>query len=505
MSGSDPKRPAPRITTVEVDAGDRPFHSPVRWAGCPASDLDAYGYRVDEYLIAGNAHWYVHSPETKGAAIDPANPVLSPYCTRAYVVRPRNAHRFSGNVIVEQLNPSLRADLSMLWTDVGHLAMADGDAFVAFTYKKVVADNLRHLDADRYRDVNIPSDRVAWDLFRDVLAVSRGADGTSIVGADLPAVQNVIVTGGSQAGGFIHSFIAEGLHQPAGAERANPSADGYLINVASGEFGLMGFISLHMDGELDPQRQSAYDFFVAHECPLDDPRRISRGLEVPVVQWLSETEAMQDWWVARPDSDAPGDRYRCYQVPGRGHGAGLLPFEGLQHDVAQLRSAGIANTMTGFHPPDAHPETGFLLSAVLDGMRKWRRAGVPMPRVERIALKATSYVRRDPIGFHMRGLHPIADPLGHSLGGVRYPTIDYAVERFFEEPSADLTPNWRRVALSREEVLARYRSFDRWLVLAGGALDDAIAAGRIRADHREQFLRFLEARIADRGSAPRSS
>ncbi|MGH3277932.1 MAG: alpha/beta hydrolase domain-containing protein [Trebonia sp.] len=484
-------RPAPTVALVERDAGDRPFHSPARWAGCPASGLDTHGYRVDEYLVAGAAHWYVHSPEAGGAVIDLEHPEPMRYQTRAYVVRPRDPGRFSGNVIVEQLNPSMRVDFSMLWSDVGRLAMADGDICVAFTYKKVAADSLRLLDPDRYGGLDIPSDRVGWDLFRDVLEVSRAASGVSVLGEDLASAANVIVSGGSQAGGFVHSFIAEGLHEPADGERRHPTADGYLINVSSGEFGLMGFIPLHLDGEMTPSPEGISDFFASHQCPLDDPRRISRGLEVPVVQWLSETEALQDWWVARPDSDRSGDLYRCYQVPGRGHGAGLLPLEGLQADAAALRSAGIPTSLAGFRPPASHPESAYLLSALLSGMCRWRHEGTPLPRVARIEMEAASYVRRDAVGWHMRGLAPRADDLGHSLGGVRYPTIDYALARMYEEPGAAITPMWHREPMSRDEVARRYGSAGRWLILALSSLDDAIARGMIRADHAEAFAEFL--------------
>lgn len=214
------------------------------------------------------------------------------------------------------------------------------------------------------------------------------------------------------------------------------------------------------------------------------------------MQWLSETEALQDWWVARPDSDAPGDLYRCWQVPGRGHGSGLLGVDGLRRDVEQLRAAGVRNSMQDFHPPDAHPETAFLLSALIGGMRRWSAEGVPMPGVERIKLAATSYVCRDEIGFRTRGLSQEADELGHSLGGLRYPTIEYAVDRFYEELGESIAPDWRRRALPREEVARRYGSPERWFVLARGALDAMIAEGTVRADHREQFLDHLRGRIA---------
>jgi hypothetical protein len=492
-----PNRPVPKVELIEVDAADRPFHSPARWTGAPASELDRYGYRVDEYLITGSAHWYVHSPKAGGAVVDPAQPELAEYRTRAYVVRPRAAAAFSGNVLVEGFNPSLGHDLSMLWSDVGGPQMADGDVFVGFTYKASAARVLAAVDPGRYGTIVVPNDRVQWDLIRDVLALSRGAGAASLLG-DLTVAANVIMTGGSQASGLLQAFIAEGLHEPAGAGRQFPTADGYILNVSSGAFGPFGYISLHTERGWAPPKESLHAYYLTHQTPLDDPRRIARGLEVPVVLWQSENEAIQEYWVDRPDSDAPGDLYRCWQVPGRGHGAGILPLEGLQRDWSQLRAAGIGGGFEHFHPSAAHPESAFIISAMLDGMRRWRNDGVPMAKVPRLEYDAAPVVRRDDIGRFTTGLRFQADDLGHVTGGVRYPTIDVPVDIFWEVPSEAFPAVWMRDPMPREWIEKRYRSAERWLAIATGALDRAIELGTVRIDHRSRFIEFLRTLVASR-------
>lgn len=370
-----PNRPGPTVELIEFDAADRPFHSPARWTGAPASELDRYGYRVDEYLVGGSAHWYAHSPKTGGAIIDPAQPELVEYRTRACVVRPRDAAAFSGNVLVEGFNPSLGHDLSMLWSDVGGLQMADGDVFVGFTYKASAAQVLAAADPRRYSTIVVPNDRVQWDLIRDVLALSRGAGEATLLG-DLTVAANVIMTGGSQASGLLQALIAEGLHEPAGAVREFPTAD--------------------------------------------------------------------------------------------------------------------------FDPPAAHHESAFIISAMLDGMRRWRNEGVPMAKVPRLEYDAAPVVRRDGIGRFTTGLRFQTDELGHATGGVRYPTIDAPVDIFWEVPSGAFPADWMREPMPGEWIEKRYRSAERWLAIATGSLDRAIELGTVRPDHRSRFIDFMRDHVARR-------
>jgi hypothetical protein len=200
----------------------------------------------------------------------------------------------------------------------------------------------------------------------------------------------------------------------------------------------------------------------------------------------------------RPDSDAPGDLYRCWQVPGRGHGAGILPSEGLEQDRSQLRAAGIGGSFEHFHPSAAHPESAFIISALLDGMRRWRNKGIPMARVPRLEYDTAPVVRRDDIGRFTTGLRFSTDELGHAIGGVRYPTIDVPVDIFWEVPSDAFPAAWTRDPMPGKWIRRRYRSALQWIETATAALDRAIDSGTIRPDHRTRFIDFLRDHTASR-------
>ena len=74
-------------------------------------DLHKIGYVEDEYFLSGKAN--VYSWPAPGPAV--VRTPGAPYTTRALVRRPANPKRFSGNVVVEILNPSNLFDLNIGW------------------------------------------------------------------------------------------------------------------------------------------------------------------------------------------------------------------------------------------------------------------------------------------------------------------------------------------------------------------------------------------------------
>src|SRR6187200_3298480 len=74
-------------------------------------NLRRFGYVEEEYLASGTAN--VYSWPAPGPAVVRTPDV--PYTTRVLVRRPADGRRFSGNVVVEILNPSNAFDLNIGW------------------------------------------------------------------------------------------------------------------------------------------------------------------------------------------------------------------------------------------------------------------------------------------------------------------------------------------------------------------------------------------------------
>ena len=99
-------------------------------------DLRKVGYVEDEYLVSGKANVYTWPAPGPAVVRTPD----APYTTRILVRRPAKASRFSGNVVVEMLNPSNRFDLNIGWAMAHRQMVRNGDAWVG-----------HHRQADRRR------------------------------------------------------------------------------------------------------------------------------------------------------------------------------------------------------------------------------------------------------------------------------------------------------------------------------------------------------------------
>ena len=71
---------------------------------------------------------------------------LRPYVNRVLVRRPQNKSRFSGNVVVEILNPSARVDIDRIWVETWRFMVRNGDIYIGITAKGDVLDALYRID-----------------------------------------------------------------------------------------------------------------------------------------------------------------------------------------------------------------------------------------------------------------------------------------------------------------------------------------------------------------------
>ena len=82
------------------------------------------GYVEEEFIISGTAN--VYSWPAPGPAV--VRTPAAPYTTRVIVRRPARPRDFSGNVVVEMLNPSNMFDLNIGWAMMNRRFIRNGDA-----------------------------------------------------------------------------------------------------------------------------------------------------------------------------------------------------------------------------------------------------------------------------------------------------------------------------------------------------------------------------------------
>ncbi len=224
--------------------------SPTSWPFAAAAhsvtvrDLAKDGYVEEEYFLEGNANVY------DWPAVGRLERFASgPYTTRILVRRPARASRFSGTVIVEALNPSLRYDAPIQWMESQDYFVRRGHAWVGVTVKPVAIESLKKFDPVRYAALSFrnplppaqtcdqaklppapgglpPESSPAtengfiWDILSQTGALLRSRTSSNPLRSF--AVTRLYLTGDSQSGGFVLNYVGA-IHPFALREGANPS------------------------------------------------------------------------------------------------------------------------------------------------------------------------------------------------------------------------------------------------------------------------------------------
>lgn len=454
------------------EAATRAFLSPARWSAAPHDVLADHGYEVREYRIGARARVF-----TDGRERPPRVARLVDVRTRALVVRPTRRERFSGRVHVELLNPSTGQDFPMYWPDLaGHL-IRSGDVYVGVTCKQVTVEALRAIAPDRYADLSMEHDGAVWDLLGAVGASIRGESDRLLPGLSRPEI--VLATGWSQSGSFLRTYLSEGLHALHTDELGHPTFDAFLVGVSSGGFGPMGYIPLDRHGEMGFDDDLMPVGALLPQLPMTDARRVVRGSAVPVLELMSEDEAVHHLWHQRPDSDAPGDLYRCYQLPGRGHESGLLDEADREADHHDARILG--DRHHGGAPP-RHGASVFLLAAAVESLTRWARGMTP-PRHDPIAVIAEPGSQLDPAGLDFSQVSCLVDADGIAHGGVRHLQVDLPIATVCPDADGPATMRaWRREPFDAAELRRRYGSAKRLRLLAQRRAAELVRTGAYLAE-----------------------
>jgi hypothetical protein len=380
------------------------------------TDLKKIGYVEEEFLVEGKANIY-EWPEKGSAIVRTEN---APYTTRILMRRPAGKSKFSGNVIVEMLNPSNMFDLNIGWA-ISHGQFArSGDAWVGITAKPVSVVALKNFNPKRYSDLSFAnplmldnpgncskvardSERttengLAWDIFTQVGAWLRSREPSNPLnyGAgknDKHPVQYLYGWGYSQTGMFLYAYI-NAIHPLVLQSDGKPPYDGYLIGVASGPSGL-------------------------NQCsapiPPGDPRGQVKNAGVPVVRVMSQSDYLSGIAARRPDGDVAPDLFRNYEIAGSAHATpDELDFAASPEDI--VRAGRTVPAMKCTEGPRSRFPNSVAFNAILQNLELWVSKHIPPPRAEPIKVENGK---------------PVLDKFGNVIGGVRSPYVDVPASTWF--------------------------------------------------------------------------
>ena len=119
--------PLPKVAALPATKDSFPFLEADR--NLKPYNLAKLGYTEQEFLISGAANVYDWAPDGTLSVKTPN----APYTTRILVRYPSNPARFSGTVVVENLNEARKYDWAMMWGYLGDEIIQRGDAWVGVT------------------------------------------------------------------------------------------------------------------------------------------------------------------------------------------------------------------------------------------------------------------------------------------------------------------------------------------------------------------------------------
>jgi Alpha/beta hydrolase domain len=421
--------------------------------GLPAADLDAVGYRADEYFVEGNA---VRFGPTAGTDLGrdgrwSVEPVESAaYKTRMVVLRPVDTAAFNGTVVV-------------LWNNVsaGYENFTGGDspevfengyAYVAASVQRVGVHNpqgLRHWDPERYGSLSIPGDDYSYDIYTqlaNLVAPDRPRDGLDpLDGLD---VRRMIAQGASQSAARLASYFN-------GVQPLSRRFDAFFFAMYFG-----GGTPLEVGDEV---------MTVGGANEPGQPR-IPEGLHLlrddlglPVMVVNTECEATSCYPVRQPDTD----RFRYWEVAGASH----VSLPAMASSSARMeRDFGFAiplqdESLQAVNQVSVAP----VVDAALHHLQAWLLDGTPPPTQPRITFAG------DPPAI-ARDEHDIA------RGGIRLPQVEVPLAHnsaIQQSPDIFARLVGYHRSFSHETVRALYGTRDEYLARYGAATLAAEAAGVI--------------------------
>lgn len=434
------------------------------------NDVDAIGYEVREFFVAGGAHLHVADQKlTKDGKWSGTHLAARqmPYKTRVVVYTPKDKSRFNGTVYVEWQNNSGMTDAAPDWVH-GHIEVArQGAAYILASVQPIGIKTLKAQDPwwipsgdlaypvsdpARYASLKHPGKKYCFDIYSQIAqAVLDG----NLLGELAP--QHVIGVGESQSASWLTTYIN-------GAQPVVDVYDGFLVHSSLG-------VAVPLASSLNAAVGST---------------KIRDDL-VPVILLQTETDVQLGANITR-QPEAPDGKFRLWEVAGTAHydayglevgtydtGAGegeIASLEYLKNPVKDT-NGGIMKCANGINSGPAH----WVINAALNSLDRWVRDGTPPPIAPRLETNS-------PLPFLTMF---VADEHGNTKGGIRSPFVDAPVATLtgFGNQAAEGAPFisafcglfGQTIPFAPEKLAALYPSNADYVAKFEAATEQAVQAG----------------------------
>ncbi len=338
----------------------------------PAKLLADAGYIEEEYFLAGDATSYQPQGEWGQDGTWSVTPgATAPYVTRVLVRRPSSAAKFNGSVMVEWMNVTAGADVSVDFGYTNRELLDEGYIYVGVTAQKVGHDAAKNGDATRYATMVHPGDEYSYDIFTQA---GRATLANKVFPADFE-VERLIADGESQSASRMTTYINA-------VQKQADVYDAFLVHSRSDR--TTGVVA----GQQTPTGA-----------------QIRTDLRSPTLVVLTETDVLGNLKSKQDDSDT----YRRWEVAGSAHVD--------NYDLAVL-SGTDPNEPAGLgkicEKPINMAHQYWVMNAGLHHLDAWINKGPLPPKGDRLTVNA------DGTAYEV-------DVHGNTKGGIRLPDVEAPV------------------------------------------------------------------------------
>lgn len=441
-------------------------------------DLAPLGYSIEEHFISGTATSYsLPGPAEANGEWNAVPAATAPYVTRIVVIRPSDAAKFNGTVLLEWLNVTAGQDTPADWMVAHREMLRKGYAYVAVSAQKVGVEggnavmaqgsSLKKADPARYGTLSHPGDAWSYDIFSQVGALLKDPGAGGVLGPLVP--KRVLGIGESQSAAFLTTYV----------NAVDPLAqiyDGFLIHSRFGS-------SSALDGV--PMGGGT--------AKMPDHVRFRPDLRVPVLTVITETDLLGARLPGYHASRRPDERHlRVWEVAGTAHAdsylfmgafmdSGQKPVEDLAKVFMPSLNSPMGKSAKPLNPGMVHH---YVVQGALAALNTWVSSGDAPASTPVLTLVSGGKPGEVP--------SLALDANGLAKGGVRTPWVDVPTIRL--SGKGDPTSFIGMLAGSGEPMTSAEleklypQGKTEYLRRFTTALDEAIRLGHIVPEDREEIL-----------------
>lgn len=478
-----------KIKYIPTTSESYPFASAVK-----KCNLDNCRYEEKEYFMYGTANIYKNNESNKAEVLYADTEYVNRFIIRA----PKFKHDFSGNVVIEILNPTAGFDIDRMWVLTHKQIIRNGDIYVGITSKPDVIDALLEFDEARYSEISWksplgpteidpmdgmtqpimrPQDEIGlfWDMLTDLSKLLRETNDLNPI-SDF-GCKKIVLSGWSQSACYLIRYVNSFSYSLEEGED-KPIFNGYF---AAGAVHSL------------PIPISQRDYSVKNNsCNC----RVTYVKEPYVsIQTESENASFGGYESYRDNSDDPDFLYRIYEIPGSSHDSKYSLLDYYLDDKDMERINRLPEYSGDNEYPNDYPYE-FPFAAIYRNFINWVVDGVAPPCATRIPVKHNH--------------ENVKDIFGNTVGGVRNPLIDYPTCRYYsysdlKDSKKDMfgigkNPLFGHIEpFSGRFLTELYGSLEKYKLLVTNSVYEQVRKGFIVQEDAQEIINFAVNLASERG------